>query len=204
MSLRAVFDKEKTQSIKEVMPDELLVYKVATLIDKEDPILRTVSPKYVSPVCSVEYSAGEQSNRWDLGLFTVPLVYRPKEHVSYYPGFHSFAQREVATQYLQQILHYSGQLNHYFVKSAVILTCGVLKDWITAIGIEDERAMVIVSNRIMFPAYPHTDIRNDKNCEWFFEAQSKAKSAGTNMKNGMSGVQTEEKPATYRQYKKYK
>jgi DNA-directed RNA polymerase subunit M/transcription elongation factor TFIIS len=36
MSLRAVFDKKKTQSIKEVMLDELLVFKVVTIHHTQD------------------------------------------------------------------------------------------------------------------------------------------------------------------------
>jgi hypothetical protein len=77
MTLRAVFDKEGTRGIKGVMPSELLVYKVAVLIQEKDDFLNTVTPRYISPLCSFKFSGGEQSNSWNLDNFTAPLVDQP-------------------------------------------------------------------------------------------------------------------------------
>jgi hypothetical protein len=47
-----------------------------------------------------------------------------------------------------------------------------------------------VSNRIVMPAYPQTDIRYDKNCEWFFGAQSQTGLVNTKAKNEISKIQS--------------
>jgi hypothetical protein len=197
MTLRAVFDKEKMRSIKGGMPDELLVYKVAVLIHEKDDFLKTVTPRYISPLCCFKYLAGEQSNSWDLGHFTVPLVDQPEKSGSYYPGFHSFVQRTAATKFIHERI--TGTID-----SVVILTCGVLKEWIIAIGIEGDRDLVVVSNRILIPSYPQTDIRYDKNCEWFFEAQSQKKLFGINTKKRIGKGQTEKNVSIYRQNRKHR
>ena len=102
MALRMVFDKEKTQSIKQVMPVELIVYKVAVLTQIEDRLLRTSYPVYISPICGTEYSGGEQCNEWDRGHFTVPLVDQPETAANYYPGFHSFTKKTTAENWHEQ------------------------------------------------------------------------------------------------------
>lgn len=173
MSLQMVFDREKAQRIKQEMPVELIVYKVALVAQRKDPILRKKYRAYVSPICCSEYSDGEQTNQWNRGHFTVPITDQPDQQGTYYPGFHSFTQKEAALNYLQK-----------FPKDAsTLLTCGVLKDWITALGIEGDRDLIVVSNRILMPAYPHTDIHDDKNCNWFFQAQSKKSIISTLQKN---------------------
>jgi hypothetical protein len=86
----------------------------------------------------------------------------------------------------------------------VILTCGVLKDWIIAIGIEGDRDLVVVSNRILIPSYPQTDIRYDKNCEWFFEAQSQTRAVKTHLKRRFKKEPIKKNVSIYRQNRKHR
>jgi hypothetical protein len=198
MSLHAIFDKEKTKSIKEMMPDILITYKGSLIVYESDFGLLQPRPKYIAPYTRFEYLVGEQFMRTNLGLFPTPVVDSPEDQLSYYPGFHSFVKKTSAEKYNEK-------LSTNTIGVAVLLTCGVRKEWITAIGLEGDRDIVVVSNRIVIPYYPQTDIRYDKNCNWFFEAQSQTKSVDTNGKNAVSGVRTEEEYATTNgPHKKYK
>jgi hypothetical protein len=161
MSLRAIFTKEKTQCIKEVMPERFIVYKVA-LIGYQTYAGLVSFARYIAPICSLDYLAGEQSVRPKLGCFTTPVVDFPERHASYYPGFHSFVKKSAADEYLNR-------LSKHASSPTALLSCGIDKEWIIAIGIEGNRDMVVVSNRIIIPPYPKTDITNDKNYLWFFE-----------------------------------
>ncbi len=188
------------------MPNELIVYKVATLVEKEDPILKTVYQTYISPVMGFEYSGGELSNFWNLvSRDNIPLVGQPGKSTSYYPGFHSFVQKTSAVRILHNFLFDNvSPLTSGEFQDVVLLTCGVLKEWITAIGIELDNELTVVSNRIIVPSYPLTDIRDDKNCDWFFEAQSKTRQADTHTKNVINWAQPKEKTAAiYRQNRKH-
>ena len=165
MTLKAAFDKEKSKSIKDTMPDELLVYKAALIIHKSDPLQKAALPKYFSPILHTEYKGGIQSFLCDLTPFSVPVEDKPEKHCLYYPGFHSFVNKKGAEKLLLRLFPVSKD-------KAVILTCGVLKKWIIALGFEGDRELVVVSNKILIPSYPHRDIRDDKSCEWFFDAST--------------------------------
>ena len=102
MSLQMVFDKDKARRIKQTMPVELLVYKIAILIQKEDRLPQRSYTTYISPFCATEYSGGEQCNEWDRGRFHVPLVDQPGQTAEYYPGFHSFTQKSAAMDRLEK------------------------------------------------------------------------------------------------------
>jgi hypothetical protein len=198
MTLRAVFNKEKTKSIKEIMPNEIIVYKVAILFEGKDPLRKMILPKYFSPVLYSQYENGEQCNFCDLTPLTVPIADEPEKKSMYYPGFHSFVNKIAANKLLEDLFP-------TLPAHAVILTCGVLKKWIIAIGFEGERDLVIVSNRIAIPSYPYMDIRDDKNCDWFFASQSKTAQADASPKNVINWIRPEEKRATaFRQNRKHK
>jgi hypothetical protein len=184
MTLGAIFNKEKTKSIKEVMPNEIIVYKAAIMFEGKDPLRKIILPKYFSPVLYSQYESGEQCSLCDLAPLTVPVADEPEKHSMYYPGFHSFANKKAA----DKLLEYLNSPAH-----GVILTCGVLKKWIIAIGFEGERDLVIVSNKIVTPSCPYTDIRDDKNCDWFFESQSKTRRVATNSKNVINWNQQRER-----------
>ncbi len=164
MTLKAAFDKEKSKSIKETMPDELLVYKAARISHKRGPFQQADLPKYVSPIMRTEYKGGIESFHCDLPPFSVPVADKPGQHCLYYPGFHSFVNKKGAERLLRVFPMPKTK--------AVILTCGVLKKWIIAIGYEGDRELVVVSNKILIPSYPHRDIADDESCEWFFEAST--------------------------------
>lgn len=188
MTLRAIFTKEKTKSIKDLIPNELVVYKAVLFGQEEDRLLKTTYPTYISPIDKSEYFGGEQSNSWDRAKVTVPFADEPEGYASYYLGFHSFVQKTPAIKFLHKLSDYVSPVMFGVFTDVVLLTCGVLKDWIIAIGIEGERDLVVVSNRIIMPSYPHKDIRYDKNCDWFFEAQSKRAAAKIDLKKKIRGI----------------
>ena len=159
MSLRAIFTKEKMQDIKSLMPERFIVYKV---VSNEIYVRFGVRfARYVAPICRFTYLDGEQTVRQHLGCFPTPVVDNHNMYLDYYPGFHSFVKKSVAFEYMKQ--------SSTNMPSLVVLSCGMDKEWITAIGLEGDRNMVVVSNRIIIPTYPTTDIQNDNNYLSFFE-----------------------------------
>ena len=199
MSLRAIFDKEKTQSIKEVMPEELIVYKVALIVCEEGGAFS--QRKYIAPYARTEYMWGEQFMQSDRSLLSAPVVDSLAEHLNYYPGFHSLIKKSAAEKYMESL---STAKN----RSAVVLTCGVKKEWITAIGLERGRNLVVVSSRIVIPSYPHRDFVHDQHCERFvdfLDAQSQRKfAAAIDPKRGIAEDCSARIQLTYRQNRKHR
>lgn len=169
MCLKAIFDKKKAKKIKAFMPEILTVYKVALVSGPVNPMLRRIITNYVAPGCKTDYGSGLQFTRPNLGSFAVTIVDCPDRCDYYYPGFHSFVRRSGANEYQLKISPSSKD-------PTVVLTCGIRKEWIIAIGIEGNRELVVVSNRIVLPAYPETDISSDSCCQWFFIDQSQEQS----------------------------
>jgi hypothetical protein len=154
MSLKAIFNKRKTQSIKEVMPEILPVYKVV-ILSREPNSGRLPQYKYIAPVRGCGYSAGQQCMQTNQRCLSARVVGSPSDRLSYYPGFHCLVKKSAAEKYRQLL---SGMCLRYQLGKLVVLTCEIKKEWIIAIGLEGDKDMVVVSNRIIMPAYPGIDI----------------------------------------------
>jgi len=148
--LSTVFSKEKTQSIIDVMPDEMIVWKVVTDGEKKNEM------NGYYPYTSYERHAWNSA--WahgDSGL----AVYNGKVatdmsegvDVDVFVGYHSFVKRESAGKYMA-----SGRPGYCWA----IVSAKVLRSDITAMGSED-CGLAVVTSRIIMPTYPNTDITKE-------------------------------------------
>lgn len=153
MSLERVFDKAKTQKILDVMPDEMIVWKVV------------VSPEYepdgyaLEPVWHSAFARGVRGQGRLTAFAKQGLSLATKEPMpcggSVRWGFHSFVKAISAT-WLEHAYWNNRAIPHWHTVTAL-----VKKEWITTLGVEGQNNIVIVSSKIHMPTYPNTDITKE-------------------------------------------
>lgn len=144
MNLEQVFDKAKTQSILDVMPGEMIVWKGVT------------TPSHARERCGLKeavwYSAFGQGPTEESKVF---VPYSAGVVTSEPPGFHSFV-RKVSIDLMRYRFFGKEIAAKWQCVSAL-----VRKDWITTLGVEGQNNIVIVSSKIVMPSYPNTDITKE-------------------------------------------
>lgn len=133
--LTQVFDKEKTQSIIDVMPDEMVVWKVVT-----------------GPDCPTAMGDGWHSYYYHADTLT-PYI---KGVIANY-GYHSYISENAANKFLDTVY----KLGEYYTEA--IVSAKILKKDIKNMGYEDNGTICVVTSRIIMPTYPNTDITKELN-----------------------------------------
>ena len=146
--LSQIFDDEKTQSIINVMPDSMIVWKVVTDCRIFDSFGHNMTKK------------GKMKKRWH------PAFTFVKDNSTWFPfeggynennvwGFHCFVKKNEVQQYKK---HFSeiGQIGYWNMVSAKIEKKDIMK-----IGLDKGKSLTILTSRIIMPTYPNTDITKE-------------------------------------------
>lgn len=151
MSLERVFDKDKTQKILDVMPDEMIVWKVV------------VNPEFkfsdVGPMTKQWHAAFNKNNKpWPFTAHrnTAKMGSILVDGQRYECGFHSFVKQSSLDW-----MSFEWGFGREIKKIWSPVTALVKKEWITSLGVEGQNNIVIVSSKIIMPTYPNTDITKE-------------------------------------------
>ncbi len=164
--LSQIFNKEKTQSIIDVMPDIMIVWKVVT------------DWRYLN-IRKDAKSRGMKNDQWH------PAFTFGGDRTFWYPfksgcnenniwGFHCFVKKGEVQQYKKYFKH-QNHIGHWNMISAKIEKKDIMK-----IGLDKGSSLTILASRIIMPAYPNTDIAKEftegceliENCEPAIELMS--------------------------------
>jgi len=144
--LETVFDEEKTQSIIDVMPDEMIVWKVVT--DWRYAAGTCISKDYGFAE-GVWHTAFMQNFKWG--------VYRPGFNIdSIDIGYHSLVSQKDLDCY-----RVSWVAERKRTKAWVSISAKINKEWIKRIGYDKNSSLTIVASKIIMPTYPNTDITKE-------------------------------------------
>ncbi len=139
--LSTVFSEEKTRSIIEVMPDEMIVWKVVT-----DPTFYRAEDLYNPTVWLSAFNKNHGRHRRFVGFpICTPLT---SEAAIEGHGYHSFIKKNTA-------INYRRTRGHLTLISANIKKCDILK-----IG-NDGGGLCVTTHFITVPTYPNTDITQE-------------------------------------------
>ena len=144
--LSQIFNKKKTQSIVDVMPDTMIVWKIVT-----DWRYSKVHSK----------ATGMEKDHWHPAF-----TFGAKDCLLWYPfesaynenniwGFHCFVKKDESQQYKKHFKN-SNQLGHWNMISAIIEKKDIMK-----IGLDRGSSLTILTSRILMPTYPNTDITKE-------------------------------------------
>lgn len=153
--LSTVFSEAKTRSIIDVMPDEMIVWKVVSVgfIDKANKPHLDI---YTSIHLHVNYLSGE--NKASNGIA------RDNHGMEYQAGFHSWVKKDQTAKYMSYLTQHSNQIiyRHSHGLDESIISCQIQKKDIVAIGREhSEFGIGIVTSHIIMPTYPNADITKE-------------------------------------------
>ncbi len=143
--LKQIFNQEKTQSIINVMPDSMIVWKVVT------------DANYLNVFNNAN---GMKKERWHPAF-----SFSPKKHI-WYPfksghnenniwGFHCFVKKDESQQYKEHFKEKT-QIGFWNMVSAKIEKKDIMK-----IGVDRGNSLTILISRIIMPTYPNTDITKE-------------------------------------------
>jgi hypothetical protein len=146
--LSQIFDKEKTQSIIDVMPDSMIVWKVVTnwryLKVREIAIAEGMKKECWHPA----FTFGKIGNG-----FWYPFKGGYNENNVW--GFHCFVKKDEIQQYKKhfgKIIH----IGYWDMVSAKIDKKDIMK-----IGLDRGLSLTILTSRIIMPTCPNTDITKE-------------------------------------------
>lgn len=166
MSLGRVFDKEKTRKILDVMPDEMIVWKVVT-----DPKRSFIAGCYNGVLLSSLAMRDVWNSAFLMGRYMRGNVKKVPGDEIYYSydagintniggtGFHAFVNRTGGEQLIEQYSHRA--CSHTMYLAWIVASVLVRKVDIVAMGREYEGGLCIRSSKITMPTYPNTDITKE-------------------------------------------
>jgi len=156
--LTHIFDQERTQSIINVMPDNMIVWKVVT------------HWRY-STIFLEANKQGMENNLWH-PAFTFSTGNNKNKQKNWYPfksgcnenniwGFHCFIKKINAQQYKEYFKNKT-QIGHWNMLSAKINKKDIMK-----IGLDRGLSLTILTSRIIMPTYPNLEITKEiaENCD---------------------------------------
>lgn len=146
--LSQIFDKKKTQSIIDIMPDDMIVWKVVT------------DCKFFEGSTGGAARIGMIKNRWHPAFTFIQgnLTWFPFEggyNENNVWGFHCFVKKNEVQQY-KDYFKLKSHVGHWNMVSAKIE-----KKYIMKIGIDKGSSLTILTSRIIMPTYPNTDITKE-------------------------------------------
>lgn len=146
--LSQIFDKKKTQSIIDIMPDSMIVWKVVTDSRIFDGLDQAITRK------------GMIKKRWH------PAFTFVKDNLTWFPfeggynennvwGYHCFIKKNEVQQYKEHFNDRS-HIGYWNMVSAKIEKKDIMK-----VGIDRGKSLTILTSRIIMPTYPNTDITKE-------------------------------------------
>ena len=158
MTMSIVFEEERAESIRAVLPDWVPVFK---FVDRAFKSMTDIGPsRQEYDWASLYFDVGTSVEDWrnpthliphyrfgaGLQVANFPTICncKPKKHAEYLMGFHFYTTNAVSTF---SALTWMSQLK-----------CYIHKSWITSIGRECRR-LVFVSPFAVFPKYPEKEVR---------------------------------------------
>jgi len=145
--LSQIFDKKKTQSIIDIMPDSMVVWKIVTdwgfLKVNASARKRGMTENHWHPA----FSFAEKRSIW--------FPFKSGYNENNIWGFHCFVTKNETQQYKK---YFKGrdQIGYWNMVSAKIEKKDIIK-----IGLDKGSSLTILTSCIIMPTYPNTDITKE-------------------------------------------